>query len=156
MTRSGKIKVRKIKGDAVYSSILVHRFINKLMLRGKKSKAEKILYISMETASKKLKKQPMEVFEAVIKNVAPLMEVKARRVGGATYQIPIEVSRERGIALAMKWLRDAARSRPGRSMAEKLSSELVEAFSGGGGAMKMREDMHKTAEANKAFAHFRW
>ena len=98
----------------------------------------------------------MEVFEKALINLAPLMEVKSRRVGGATYQVPIEVSRERGLALAMQWLREASRERAGRSMIEKLSAEIMDSFSGTGAAMKKREDMHKTAESNKAFAHFRW
>lgn len=156
MSRSGKIKRRKAQPDSVFNSNLVHKFINKLVYDGKKTKAERIFYTSIEAAAQKVKKQPMEVFETIIRNVSPLMEVKARRVGGATYQVPIEVSRERATALAMKWLRESSRVRAGKSMVEKLTAEMLEAFSGTGGAMKKREDMHKTAEANKAFAHFRW
>jgi small subunit ribosomal protein S7 len=110
----------------------------------------------MEGAAEKLKKPPLEVFEKVMKNVQPLMEVKPRRVGGATYQIPVEVEPVRARSLAMQWLRGAARSRKGRSMIENLTAELVDAYNGAGGAMGSRETTHKTAEANKAFAHFRW
>ena len=156
MPRSGRVKRRKFAGDPVFGNIAIHKFINKLMYDGKKSKAENIFYNSIEAAAQKVKKAPLEVFEQVLKNVSPLMEVKARRVGGATYQVPIEVTQSRGMGLAMQWLRDAARSRSGKSMVDKLAAEFVEAFSGTGGAMKKRDDMHKTAEANKAFAHFRW
>lgn len=156
MSRSGKIIKRKIKGDAVYENVLVQKFINRLMFKGKKCTAEKIVYNSMLAAADILKKQPLEVFEKALKNITPLMEVKARRVGGATYQVPVEARRERGISLAMGWLRNAARVRPGKSMVLKLSQELVDAFNNTGGACKTREDMHKTAEANRAFAHFRW
>ena len=156
MPRCGKVTKRKYEGDAVYGSILVQRFINKLMYDGKKSLAEKIIYFSLKEAEKKLNKGALEIFDAVLHNLSPLMEVKSRRVGGATYQVPVEVTSERGRSLAMKWLKEAARERAGKSMVEKLSSELVDAFHGTGVAMKKKEDMHKTAEANKAFAHFAW
>ncbi len=156
MPRSGRISKRKMNGDAVYNSLLIHKFINKLMYDGKKSKAEAIVYAAMESASKKLNKEPLEVFQKVIDNLIPLMEVKSRRVGGATYQVPVEVSKDRACAFAIKWLREAARERSGKGMAEKLSAEMLEAYAGSGNAMKKKEDMHKTAEANKAFAHFRW
>lgn len=156
MPRRGKVPKRKVSPDPLYGSAKVQKFINKMMIRGKKSVAEKIVYSSMEIIGQKLKKQPLEVFEKAIKNVTPFMEVKPRRVGGSTYQVPIEVSSERGTALAMKWIRDYTRSRAGRSMIEKLSAELVDAFNGTGAAIKKREDTHRMAEANRAFAHFRW
>ena len=142
--------------DAVYNSVLITRFMNKLMIQGKKSKVETIIYDALETASQKLKKQPLEVFEKALNNVRPLMEVKPRRVGGATYQVPIEVPEERGQAISIQWIRDNARSRAGHSMAEKLAAEFMDAYNGVGASMKKREDTHKMAESNKAFAHFRW
>lgn len=156
MPRYGRVPKRKIEADPVYSSVVLSKFINKLIDCGKKSKAEGIVYGAFEELKKKTGKEPMVVFEAALTNIMPLMEVKSRRVGGATYQVPIEVSKERAQALAFKWLRDASRERPGKSMIEKLSSELMDAFNNAGGAKKKQEDMHKTAEANKAFAHFRW
>lgn len=156
MPRRGQISKRKINPDSKYGSVLVQKFINKIMIKGKKSTAENIIYKSFDEVEKKLKKKPLEVFEQSIKNATPLMEVKPRRVGGSTYQIPIEVERNRGIAIAMKWIKQSAMVRPGKNMIEKLSSELVDAFAGAGGAIKKREDLHRTAEANKAFAHFRW
>ncbi|MBU0686685.1 MAG: 30S ribosomal protein S7 [Candidatus Margulisbacteria bacterium] len=156
MPRRGQIKKRKIGPEPKYGSELIHKFINKMMYDGKKSKAEKIVYTAMEQAAAKLKKEPLEVFEKVIKNCSPLMEVKPRRVGGATYQIPVEVDSGRAKALAMQWLRQASRARAGHSMIEKLAAEFMDAYNGGGGAMGSRETTHKMAEANKAFAHFRW
>ena len=156
MPRRGKVPKRKISVDPVYGSVLVQKFINKMMIKGKKSVAEKIVYSTIEIVGQKLKKRPLEVFEKVIKNVMPLMEVKPRRVGGSTYQVPVEVSPERGEALAMQWIRDYTRTRAGKSMIEKLSAELIDAYNGTGAAIKKREDTHRMAEANKAFAHFRW
>jgi small subunit ribosomal protein S7 len=154
--RYGQIPKRKIPADAVYASVLVQKFINRLLTMGKKSKAEKIVYVALEEIGKKLNKDPLEVFTKAIDNITPLLEVKARRVGGATYQIPIEVTRARGQALAMKWLLVVARARNGKSMIENLSAELMDAYNRVGGAVKKREDLHKTADANRAFAHFRW
>lgn len=156
MPRSGRIKKRTVKTDSVYNSILVQKFINRIMVEGKKSLAERIFYTAIRAIEEKEKKPALEIFEKVIKNVSPIMEVKSRRVGGATYQVPIEVTRERGQAIAMKWLREAALERPGKSMTEKLSQEMLDAYKGVGGAMKKKEDLHKSAEANRAFAHFRW
>jgi small subunit ribosomal protein S7 len=156
MPRRGKIKRIKTLPDAKYSSILVQKFINKMMFNGKKSVCEKSFYAAIEAAGEKLKKAPLEVFEKAINNVRPLMEVKPRRVGGATYQIPIEVPEERGQAMSIQWLRQNARSRGGHSMSEKLCGEFMDAFNGVGASMKKREDTHKMAESNKAFAHFRW
>jgi len=154
--RYGKVPKRKIPPDAVYSSVLLQKFINKMIIGGKKSKAESILYKTLEELGKKTGKPALEVFEKAMENAVPLLEVKARRVGGATYQIPLEVTKARGQALAMQWLRDSARERAGRSMVENLTAELIDAFNNTGAAIKKREDLHKTAEANKAFAHFRW
>ncbi len=156
MPRRGRVTKRKHSPDSRFGSITVQRFINKLMIAGKKSIAEKIVYGAMEEISRKSGKEAIEVFESAIRNATPLMEVKARRVGGSTYQVPVEVERERGTAIAMKWLKESARERGGRSMIEKLSAELLDAYGNAGGAMKKKEDLHKTAEANKAFAHFRW
>ncbi len=156
MPRRGHIKRRKILPDAVYGSVLVQKFINKMMFKGKKSTVESILYGALDSAAQKLKKTPREVFEKAINNVRPLMEVKPRRVGGATYQVPVEVPEERGQAISMQWIRENARSRGGHSMAEKLAAEFMDAYGGVGASMKKREDTHKMAESNKAFAHFRW
>jgi small subunit ribosomal protein S7 len=156
MPRRGQAKKRKPVPDAKYNSVLVQKFINKMMFNGKKSICEKIFYEAVESAGEKLKKPALEVFEKAINNVRPLMEVKPRRVGGATYQVPIEVPEERGQAISIQWLRLNARTRGGHSMAEKLAGEFIDAFNGVGASMKKREDTHKMAESNKAFAHFRW
>ena len=156
MPRYGRIKRRKPEKDAVYGSVLVQRFINKIMFDGLKSKAEKIFYSAIKKAGENLKKDPLEIFEKALANITPLMEVKSRRVGGATYQVPVEVSKERGQALAMGWLRQASHVRPGKSMVEKMTLEILDAYGNVGGAKKMQENMHKTAESNRAFAHFRW
>lgn len=156
MPRRGKVPKRKIPPDSKYNSVLIQKFINKIMRVGKKSVAEKIVYSALDIVAEKTGKNPLEVFEAALNNVIPLMEVKSRRVGGSTYQVPVEVERERGISIAMKWLRESALERSGKSMIEKLSQELLDAYSNTGGAVKKKEDLHKTAEANKAFAHFRW
>jgi len=156
MPRRGNIVKRKILPDAVYGNVTVQKFINKMMWKGKKSTAEKLFYGALDMASGKLKKPQLEIFEKALNNVRPLMEVKPRRVGGATYQIPIEVSEDRGLSISMQWIRQNARSRPGHSMIERLSAELMDAYNGVGASMKKREDTHKMAEANRAFAHFRW
>jgi small subunit ribosomal protein S7 len=153
--RYGKVAKRKIPSDPVFGSDTIQKFINKMIIGGKKSKAEGIFYQMMEELAKKTGKGALEVFEKALENATPLLEVKARRVGGATYQVPIEVTKARGQALAMQWLRQSARDR-GRSMVENLTAELVDAYNNTGAAIKKREDLHKTAEANKAFAHFRW
>jgi small subunit ribosomal protein S7 len=127
-----------------------------MIIQGKKSKAESNFYGAMEVIQKQTGKQPMEVFEKAMGNAVPLLEVKARRVGGATYQIPVEISKDRAQALAMQWLREGARERAGKSMVENLAAELLDAYNNTGTAIKNRENLHKTAEANKAFAHFRW
>jgi len=135
---------------------LVARFINKVMKDGKKSLATRIVYNAMDLIEERTKRPALEVFEEAIRNVSPLLEVKPRRVGGATYQVPVEVPPHRQISLAMRWIIAAARQRPGRSMAEKLAAELIDAANKTGAAIKKREDTHRMAEANRAFAHYRW
>lgn len=156
MPRYGRVPKRRIPADPVYGSVLIQKFINKMIMMGKKSLAERIFYRAMEEIGKRTGKEAREVFEKALANATPLLEVKARRVGGATYQVPVEVSRERGQARAMQWLREGARERAGKSMVENLTLELMDAYNNTGSAIKKREDLHKTAEANKAFAHFRW
>lgn len=156
MPRYGKVPKRKIVPDVVYNSVLVQRFVNKMFWDGKKSRAETVFYGAMEHIKTKLNQEPLAIFEKAIGNLAPLLEVKPRRVGGATYQVPVEVTRERAQAMAMQWLRESARGRSGRSMIENLAGEIMDASNGTGTAIKNRENLHKTAEANKAFAHFRW
>jgi small subunit ribosomal protein S7 len=142
--------------DAKYNSVTVAKFINRLMLRGQKATAERVIYSALQVAAQQVDSSPEETLERAIKNAAPLLMVKSRRVGGATYQVPVEVVQDRGRALAMRWLIASARARSGKSMAEKLASELVDAVQGRGAAIKKRDDLHKMAEANKAFAHYRW
>jgi small subunit ribosomal protein S7 len=145
-----------VSTDIRYNSTVVQEFINRMMHRGKKSTAVRILYGAMALASERAKKEPMEVLETALKNVGPLIEVKPRRVGGATYQVPVEVSPDRRVSLAMRWIIAAARTRAGKSMAEKLAGELLDASNNTGSAIKKREETHKMAEANRAFAHYRW
>ena len=149
-----KVEKRKLEPDAKHHSILVAKFINKVMLDGKKSLAQKLVYGAIEEAAKKTSKDGLEVFETAIKNVSPAVQVKSRRIGGATYQVPIEVKGERKLHYAFMWLRDAARNRKGVSFDKALAIELVDAYNNVGTAIKRREDTHKMAEANKAFAHF--
>ncbi len=156
MARRKRAQKRKVLPDPVYKEVLVTKFINKLMLDGKKSLSEKIFYETMETVSKKVNEEPVKVFKKVLDNVRPLLEVKSRRVGGATYQVPIEVPLDRGYTLAMRWLVANSRSRKEKSMVEKLAGEFLDAYNEKGASVKKREDTHKMAEANKAFAHYRW
>lgn len=142
--------------DAKFKSRNVNRFIGKLMLDGKRSLAERIVYQALDLVETRGKRPAMDVFEQALKNVTPTLEVKPRRVGGSTYQVPVDIRRERGNALAIRWLIRAARSRSGKSMAEKLAGELMDAAAGQGATIKKREETHKMAESNKAFAHFRW
>jgi small subunit ribosomal protein S7 len=142
--------------DAKYKSRNVARFINKLMLDGKRSLAERILYDAFDTIEARQKRPPLDVFEQAMKNATPSIEVKPRRVGGSTYQVPVDVRRDRGNALAMRWLIRSARARSGRSMAEKLAAELMDAAAGQGATIRKREETHKMAESNRAFAHYRW
>lgn len=147
---------RKVLPDPKYHSELVSKFVNGLMLRGKKSQAEKIFYGAMDIIEQKLKKDPLEVFHKAMENVMPILEVRSRRVGGATYQVPVEVREKRRKSLAIRWLVQYARQRSEKTMAERLANELIAAFKGEGSSVKKREDTHRMAEANKAFAHFRW
>jgi small subunit ribosomal protein S7 len=147
---------RVIEPDVKYDSELVARFANKLMRDGKKSTALRIMYQAFNIIEERAKKSPLEVFEQAVKNATPLLEVRPRRVGGATYQIPMEVRPERRMSLAIRWLLQSARQRPGKSMPERLASELMDAASGQGASIKKREDTHRMAEANRAFAHYRW
>jgi len=147
---------RKIQPDPVYNSELVAKFINNLMWDGKKSLAQKIFYRAMEIVKEKTNENPLHVFQKAIENVKPSMEVRSRRIGGANYQVPVEVRPKRQISLAIKWIVDAARKRPGRRMYEKLAAEIIDAYKGTGNAVKTKENVHKMAEANRVFAHFRW
>jgi small subunit ribosomal protein S7 len=151
-----KVAKRIPSPDAKYGSVTVAKFVNRLMLRGQKATAERVLYNALQRTADQVNSKPEEALEQAIKNVAPLLMVKSRRVGGATYQVPTEVGEEQGRALAMRWLINSARARSGKSMEEKLASELVDAVNGRGAAIKKRDDLHKMAEANKAFAHYRW
>lgn len=145
-----------VQPDIRHSSILVSKFINKVMEDGKKSIAMKIVYEAIESAGKKLNKPGIEVFEQAMQNAGPTMELKSRRIGGANYQVPIEVKPERKVALAVRWIIEASRSQKGKKMSDKLAEELVNAFNNTGGAIKKKTDTHRMAEANKAFAHFAW
>ena len=156
MPRRKKVVRRPDVPDARYKSRNVSRFINKLMLDGKRSLAERILYDAFETIESKQKRPPIEVFEQALRNAKPSLEVKPRRVGGSTYQVPVDVRNERGMALAMRWLIRSARARTGRSMAEKLANELMDASTGQGATIRKREETHRMAESNRAFAHYRW
>ncbi|MDY3869183.1 MAG: 30S ribosomal protein S7 [Pyramidobacter sp.] len=156
MPRKGHVRRRETLGDANYGSKVITKFINTLMLEGKKSTAEAIMYGALEQASEKLKAEPMAVFEKAMENVKPLVEVRSRRVGGATYQVPVEVAPARAQALAIRWIISYARSKKGIPMAERLARELMDAYNNEGSAVKKREDTHKMAEANRAFAHYRW
>ena len=153
---SNKDTKRFLKPDYKFSSKLVSKFINKVMLDGKKSVAEKIVYTSMDQLAKNVSEEPLHAFKTAIENIAPRMEVKSRRVGGSTYQVPMEVSELRGIGHAMNWIINYSKSRKGKSMAQNLSQELTDAFNNVGSSAKKRDDTHKMAESNKAFAHFRW
>ena len=147
---------RKILPDPRFKNLLVAKMINIIMGKGKKSTAEKIVYSSFEIIKEKTGKSSIEVFKQAIDNARPLLETKSRRVGGATYQVPIEVKADRGNVLAMRWIRNAARGKKGRPMQEKLAQEILDAYKKEGAVMKKREDTHKMAEANRAFAHYRW
>jgi small subunit ribosomal protein S7 len=156
MPRKGKVGRRQVAADPVYGNALVQKFINCMMWDGKRSKAEKIFYDSMDLIRERTKGEPLKIFLKAMENSQPLLEVKTRRVGGANYQIPVEVNPNRRLSLAIRWLRDFARSRPGKTMHEKLAEEFMDAAENRGGAIKKKEDTHRMAEANKAFAHYRW
>lgn len=156
MPRRGAVKKREPIRDRVYNSEVIAKLINAVMLDGKKSLAQKIVYESLDRASSKSGLPTMEMFSKVMENVSPSLEVKARRVGGATYQVPMEVKANRRQALALRWIVDFSRKRSEKTMVERLSNELVDALNSTGASVKKREDTHKMAEANKAFAHYRW
>jgi small subunit ribosomal protein S7 len=156
MPRRNRPPRREIEPDIKYDSVIVARFINKLMMCGKKSTAERMLYDAFDIIESRAHKNPLDVFEQAVNNATPVLEVKPRRVGGATYQVPVEVRPERRLSLAMRWLVQNARNRTGKSMAEKLAAEFMDAAQGQGATIKKKEDTHKMAEANRAFAHYRW
>ncbi len=156
MPRKKISTVREIPPDPVYGSVVLQKLINNVMLGGKKSLAEKIVYSAFEIVKQKTKKDPLEVFETALEKVRPLVEVKPRRVGGATYQVPIEMNKERGQKVALKWIVRAARERSGKSMIEKLAAEIIDASNETGGAYKKKLDVHRMAEANRSYSHFRW
>ena len=154
--RRGNVPKREVLPDPIYNSVLVTKLVNSIMLDGKKGVAQKVVYGAFDIIKEKTEKDPLDVFTAAIENIMPSLEVKARRVGGATYQVPMEVRPERQISLSIRWLINYARSRGEKGMTSKLSAELLDAYNGRGGAVKKREDTHRMAEANKAFAHYRW
>jgi small subunit ribosomal protein S7 len=156
MPRRGKIVRRPTPPDAKYGSVLVQTMIHKVMKDGKKSTAERIVYGALDIVADRTKEDARTVFEQAMRNVMPVLEVRPRRVGGATYQIPLEVRPARQVSLAMRWILGAARGRSGRPMAERLSAELLDAYREQGSAIKKRDDTHKMAEANRAFVHYRW
>jgi small subunit ribosomal protein S7 len=156
MPRRARVVKRVIAPDAKYQSEDLAKFINRIMESGKKSTAERVVYKTMDLLEEQSHRNPLDTFEQALRNATPVVEVKPRRVGGATYQVPVDIRAERRGALAMRWLIAAARSRKGRSMAEKLAAELADAASGQGATVKKREDTHRMAEANRAFVHYRW
>jgi small subunit ribosomal protein S7 len=156
MPRRNSPPKRKVEPDVKYNNVHVAMFINRMMYGGKKSTASRVLYDCFDIIEQRAKRDPVEVFEQALRNATPMLEVKPRRVGGSTYQVPIEVDPARALSLAMRWLLQSARSRGGRSMAEKLAAEFMDAANGQGNAIKKKEDTHRMAEANRAFAHYRW
>lgn len=156
MARRRRAEKRRVDPDPKYQSLMLARFINKTMHSGKKSTAQRIVYSALDIIENTEKKSGMDVFEQAIRNTSPLLEVKPRRVGGATYQVPREVRSDRSLTMAMRWLLSASRAKTGRPMAHKLAEELMDAAKGQGAAAKRREDLHRMAEANRAFVHYRW
>jgi len=154
--RKGRVSKRERLPDPKYNDVLVQRFVNSVMWDGKKSLARRLVYGAFDLLEKRLKDDPLRVFRKAMDNVKPELEVKARRVGGATYQVPVEVRLDRKMSLAIRWLLRYARERSEKTMTERLAGELIDAYNNRGGAIKKREDTHKMAEANKAFAHYRW
>jgi small subunit ribosomal protein S7 len=154
--RKGRVSKRERLPDPKYNDVLVQRFVNSVMWDGKKSLARRLVYRALDLMEKRLKEDPLRAFRKAMDNVKPELEVKARRVGGATYQVPVEVRLDRKMSLAIRWILRYARGRSEKTMIEKLAGELVDAYNNRGGAIKKREDTHKMAEANKAFAHYRW
>ena len=156
MPRKGHVPKRDVLADPIYNSKVVTKLVNNIMLDGKKGTAQKIVYGAFEKVAEKTGKDAMEVFEEAMNNIMPMLEVKARRIGGATYQVPIEVRPERRQALALRWMTMFSRKRSEKTMIERLAGEIMDAANNSGSSVKRKEDMHKMAEANKAFAHFRW
>ncbi len=156
MPRRGNVPKREVLPDPIYNSILVTRLVNSMMLDGKKGVAQKVVYGAFDIIKEKTGRDPLEVFNEAIENIMPTLEVKARRVGGATYQVPIEVRPDRRMTLGLRWLTNYSRARNEKTMKERLANELMDAAGGLGAAVKKREDTHKMAESNKAFAHYRW
>ncbi|HUX07667.1 MAG TPA: 30S ribosomal protein S7 [Acidobacteriota bacterium] len=156
MPRKREVQIRPMVSDPVYGSQLVTKFINNIMERGKKSLAEAIFYDAMKKIEQRTKEEPLRIFKTAVENVKPTLEVKSRRVGGSTYQVPIEVAPRRRQSLAIRWLLSNAQARSEKTMADRLANELIDAFNNRGAAVKKKEDTHRMAEANKAFAHYRW
>ncbi len=156
MARRNRPNKREAPPDARYQSVLVSKFVNRIMKDGKKSTAERIVYGALDAIEKQESKAPVTVLEQAVRNVTPQLEVKSRRIGGATYQVPVEVRPDRGLSLALRWLVQSAATRAGKSLAEKLAGELSDAAKGQGVTIKKRDDTHKMAEANRAFAHYKW
>lgn len=154
--RKKRAEKRKITPDPRYNDLVVSKFVNSIMLDGKKNKARKIVYDAFDIIHEKLEESPLEVFKKSISNVAPVLEIRSRRVGGATYQVPVEVREERRITLALRWIKNYSKQRREKTMAQKLANELMSAYKGEGASVKKRDDTHRMAEANKAFAHFKW
>ena len=154
--RKNRADLRTVDPDPIYNKVIVTRMINKLMLDGKKSLAESIFYDSMDIISEKTEEEGIEVLKKAVENVSPVLEVKSRRVGGSNYQVPIEVNDRRRLSLAIRWIIDSARKRGERTMTERFANELIDAANSTGGAVKKREEVHRMAEANRAFAHYRW
>ena len=156
MPRRARVIKRETAPDPRYGSRVLTRFMNKLMVSGKKSLAERIVYTAMDNIEKTARRSPLDIFETALRNATPLLEVKPRRVGGATYQVPVEIKGDRKQSLAMRWLIASARARGGKSMSEKLASELLDASNNTGATIRKRDETHRMAEANKAFSHYRW
>ncbi|MBI5428723.1 MAG: 30S ribosomal protein S7 [Nitrospinae bacterium] len=156
MGRRREAVKREVAADPKFNDVTVARFINSILKKGKKSLAERLFYGALEEIGKKTKEDPMKVFRKAVENASPLLEVRSRRVGGATYQVPVEVKSGRRLALSMRWIIAHARDRAGRAFSEKLSGEIIDAYNNTGGAIKKKEEVHRMAEANKAFAHYRW
>lgn len=154
--RRRRAEKRVVLPDPKFNSVLISKFINTIMTCGKKTKAEKIVYGAFDILKEKLNMDPMEILDKAINNARPLLELKPRRIGGATYQVPVEVKKDRGTEIGLRWMRDYARARKGKPMKERLAVEIMDAYKNEGSAIKKREDTHKMAEANKAFAHLRW
>jgi small subunit ribosomal protein S7 len=155
MPRRNRPAKREVAPDAKYNNIHITMFVNRMMYGGKRSLAERIMYDALDVIEERAKRNPVDVFEQALRNVTPAIEVKPMRVGGATYQVPVEVPHDRALSVAMRWLLESARSRGGRSMADKLANELLDALNGQGASVKKKDDTHRMAEANRAFAHFR-